>query len=63
MSEVTGYSVNQQYEYTNECCDPISGSTGPGSPVPHPVYTNTTGDVTYTQLNAVELGGFNGLNN
>jgi hypothetical protein len=60
--DVTGTSVDSQYEYTNECCDPASGSTGSGSVVPHPTYSNDLG-TPLVQLNMVELGGFNGLNN
>lgn len=60
--DTSGTSVDNQYEYTNECCDPASGSTGSGSVVPHPTYSNDLG-TPIVQLNAVELGGFNGLNN
>ena len=60
---VTGYSVNQQYEYTSDCCNPPTGATTSNTPYPHPVYTSDNGLITYTQLNAVEIGGFNGLNN
>lgn len=59
---ITGISVNNQYEYTNDCCDSVSGNTGPGKPYPHPIDTNAYG-VGYVQLNAVVIGGVNGLNN
>lgn len=29
---------------------------------PHPVYTNMTGGTEFVQIQAVALGGFNGLN-
>ena len=55
----TPYEVNPpEYELCVKDCD--------GNPVvltlPHPVYTNEYGTAV-TQLNAVELGGVNGLNN
>lgn len=59
---LTGISVNNQYEYTSDCCDSVSGSTGPNTPYPHPIDTNAIG-VPYLQLNAVVIGGVNGLNN
>lgn len=59
--DYTGTSVNRQYEYTSECCDPVSGATGSSAVVPHPVYANQTGVA--IQLNCVELGGLNGVNN
>jgi hypothetical protein len=31
--------------------------------IPHPIYSSENGDCTIIELNAVELGGFNGLNN
>lgn len=58
---VNGVPVNTFYEYTAECCDPVSGSTGPGAVVPHPQYA-TQGGVAI-QMNCVELGGLNGVNN
>lgn len=58
----SGISVNSQYEYTSDCCDSVSGSTGIGTPYPHPIDTNAFG-VPYAQLNAVVIGGVNGLNN
>jgi hypothetical protein len=41
----------------------FSGGTLPdGTVVPHPIFTDAYG-VPYAQLNAITLGGFNGLNN
>ena len=58
----TGVSVNQFYEYTADMEGSFSGGTLPaGTTVPHPVYA-TQGGVAI-QLNAVTIGGFNGLNN
>ena len=58
---VNGVPVNQNYTYTSECCDPVSGATGGSAVVPHPEYATNLG--VSIQLNTVELGGFNGLNN
>ena len=52
----TGTSVNGFYEYVGTCCE--SGTT---YNYPHPDYA-TNGGIAI-QLNAVEIGGFNGLNN
>ncbi len=55
----TPYEVNPpEYELCVKDCD---GNTVVLS-LPHPVYTNEYGTAV-TQLNAVELGGVNGLNN
>jgi hypothetical protein len=60
MSDI---NVNIQYEYTAEMLGSFSGGTlPPGTVVPHPIYTDADG-VSYVQLNAITLGGFNGLNN
>lgn len=59
---ITGITVNNQYIYTEQCCDPVSGATSTAYP-PNPVFTNETGDCSIIQLNGVALGGFNGLNN
>jgi len=57
------FSANTQYEYTAEMLGSVSGGTLPaGTVVPHPIYTDAYG-VEYVQLNAITLGGFNGLNN
>lgn len=55
----TGTSVNSFYETEGFCCE--SGTTSPGAAYPHPVYAAPGGVA--IQLNAVALGGFNGLNN
>lgn len=54
--EFSGTPVNEFYETIGTCCE--SGTT---YPFPHPEYATSSG-VTI-QLNAVELGGFGGLNN
>jgi len=59
---LTGYSVNEQYEYDSQCCNPPTGATTSNTAYPHPIDTDVVG-VPFVQLNAVELGGFNGLNN
>lgn len=63
----TGYTVNNFYEYTAAMEGSFSGGTLPaGTVIPHPAYpTQGTGSTNCIaiQLNAVTLGGFNGLNN
>jgi hypothetical protein len=56
---VNGVPVNEFYEYVGFCCE--SGVTSNGAAYPHPEYGSGLGVA--VQLNAVELGGFNGLNN
>jgi hypothetical protein len=56
---LTGYSVDVQYESIIVCCD---GESSVNSYSPHPIYTDANG-VPYAQLNAITLGGINGLNN
>ena len=60
----TGISVNSLYETSYiDCCE-VSGTTIPSTVViQHPIYSNSNGTGAVVQLNAVELGGFNGLNN
>jgi hypothetical protein len=61
-----GYTieVNQQYQYTLDMLGSFSGGTAPsGSTVPYQVMTSEDGNVTIIQLNAISLGGFQGLNN
>jgi hypothetical protein len=42
----------------------FSGGTAPaGSTVPYQEMTDENGNVTIVQLNAISLGGFQGLNN
>ena len=56
--------VNQQYQYTIDMLGSVSGGTAPsGSTVPYQVMTNNDGNQTIIQLNAISLGGFQGLNN
>ena len=55
----TGTSVNQFYEYEGFCCE--SGVTSSGAAFPHPAIPTDTGIA--IQLNAVKIGGFDGLNN
>lgn len=54
------YSANTQYESFELCCT-TTGATETQE-LPHPVYSDAEGN-TYVQLNAVQLGGPNGLNN
>lgn len=57
----TGTSVNQFYEYTADMEGSFSGGTLPaGVQVPHPGFATDNGVA--VQLNAVLLGGVNGLN-
>ena len=62
---VSGISANVQYEFTNQMAGSYSGGTWEESlgNIPHPIYSSENGDCTIIELNAVELGGFNGLNN
>jgi len=56
--------VNQQYQYTIGMLGSFSGGTAPsGSTVPYSVMTSEDGDEVIVQLNAISLGGFQGLNN
>lgn len=56
--------VNQQYEYTIGMLGNFSGGTAPeGATVPYSVMTSEDGDEAIVQLNAISLGGFQGLNN
>jgi len=56
--------VKPQYEYTAAMEGSMSGGTLPaGTVVPHPVWTSNDGSRELIQLNAVTIGGFNGLNN
>lgn len=59
---LSGYSVNEQYEYDSQCCNPPTGATTSNTAYPHPIDTNAVG-VPFVQLNAVRIGGFDGLNN
>ena len=58
--------VNQQYQYTIGMLGNVSGGTEmvpSGATVPYQVMTSEDGDEVIVQLNAISLGGFNGLNN
>ena len=58
--------VNQQYQYTIGMLGNVSGGTymvPSGATVPYQVMTSEDGDEVIIQLNAISLGGFNGLNN
>jgi hypothetical protein len=60
---LSGIGVDNQYAYTIEILGGFSGGTAPeGAIAPHPIFTDGDG-VPYAQLNAITLGGFNGLNN
>ena len=63
----SGISVNQNYEYTAAMLGSFSGGTlPPGTNVPHPEYASDLPNgetIQVVQLNAITLGGFNGLNN
>jgi hypothetical protein len=64
---LSGYSVDNQYAYTVGILGNFSGGSinegGPANGVaPHPIFTDAYG-VPYAQLNAITLGGVNGLNN
>jgi hypothetical protein len=59
--------VDNQYAYTVEILGNFSGGSitigGPANGVaPHPIFTDANG-VPFAQLNAITLGGVNGLNN
>jgi hypothetical protein len=63
---LSGISVNAKYEYTAAMMGVYSNGmiVEPTSNIfiPHPVYTDENG-VPYVQMNAITIGGFNGLNN
>lgn len=65
------YSANTQYEYSNEILGSYSGGTWNSSigNAPHPIsykldnpLTMTGSSVTVYQMNAITIGGVNGLN-
>lgn len=63
----TGISVNELYEYSADILGSFSGGTlPPGTVVPHPEYASDLQNgetIQVVQLNAITLGGLNGLNN
>jgi hypothetical protein len=55
-------SANTEYEFCEPGCLDESGNTTYNVvKIPHPTYTNSMGKAV-VQMNAVELGGFGGLN-
>ena len=68
MAEI---SVNSQYDYSVDILGNFSGGSinvgGPSNGIaPHPVAVSTSTGLTgntVTDLSAIALGGFNGLNN
>lgn len=60
-------NVNVQYNYSIGILGDFSGGTAPvGAVAPHPVAVSTSTGLTgntVTDLSAITLGGFNGLNN
>ena len=60
----TGYTSDNQYAYTLDILGSFSGGSAnfSGAYAPHPIYSDADGN-TFEQLNAITLGGFNGLNN
>jgi hypothetical protein len=66
------FSANSQYEYSNFILGSYSGGTWETElgPAPHPISyklsnpldLTSSGD-TVLQMNAITIGGFNGLNN
>jgi hypothetical protein len=56
------YSSGTESTICNICCPCTTGETITSVVPPHPTWTNTQGDA-IVQLNAITLGGPNGLNN
>jgi hypothetical protein len=59
---MTTYSAGTESTICNICCPCTTGETITIIIPPHPTWTNTQGDA-IVQLNAITLGGHNGLNN
>jgi hypothetical protein len=59
---LTGFTSGQEYTMCEICCECTTGQTVTEVVVPHPSYTNIQSQ-TIIQLDAITLGGFNGLNN
>jgi hypothetical protein len=61
---LAGLNADEQYAYTLDILGSFSGGSADfsGAYAPHPIYTDANG-VPYAQLNAITIGGFNGLNN
>lgn len=51
------------YVYTDCVVCPGTPATYTSVEPPHPIYLSQTGDTQVVQIQAVEIGGFNGLNN
>lgn len=69
---MSNLNVNTFYEYTNDMIGNFSGGTWTSAigPAPHPVATELSDPLvvsgtsdTVVQMNAITIGGFNGLNN
>jgi len=59
----TGVPVNEFYAYDINILGNFSGGTAPsGSTAPHPIMIGNDG-IPYAQMNAIQIGGFGGLNN
>jgi len=59
----TGVPVNEFYAYDISILGNFSGGTAPsGSTAPHPIMIGNDG-IPYAQMNAIQIGGFGGLNN
>ena len=59
----TGVPVNDYYAYTIEILGDFSGGTAPANAIaPHPIMIGNDG-IPYAQMNAIQIGGFGGLNN
>jgi hypothetical protein len=59
----TGVPVNNFYAYTIEILGDFSGGTAPANAIaPHPIMIGNDG-IPYAQMNAIQIGGFGGLNN
>jgi len=61
-ADYSGTGVNVQYEYTLDMFGSFAGTPLTGVTLPHPVFSDSDGNPV-TQLDAIALGGFNGLNN
>jgi hypothetical protein len=59
------FTIEEGYDYKMcvICPDGSSGYTYTPTTVPHPVASNAQGNISIVQMNAVVIGGPNGLNN
>lgn len=60
--DYSGTGANVQYEYTLEMFGSFAATELTGVTLPHPVFSDSEGNPV-TQLDAIVIGGFNGLNN